>query len=256
VDLSAAVEGVEVPSPCGGRAFLVEKPVGKLDETAARVGEQLRDKLERSDSGLRRRLCLLAETGELSPGDVIFLDVETAGLSNAPLFLIGTMVWEDGGLVVRQYFARNDAEESAVTSLFIEAARSKQMLISFNGKSFDWPFVRTRAAANAVRCPIAPAVDRLPAQVRRASRTPSGEPGPPGGCISWSVGRWQAGGSAVPGGRSGVAEGDMGTELAAVLLPPLPADDGDRQRVDGEDATLAGRLVVEGELLHILGDLL
>ena len=156
VDLAEAVQGVEVRSGCGGRAFLVEKPVSKIDKTAAIVGEELRDRLEREDSGLRRRLCAVAETSEMSLNDVIFFDVETAGLNSAPLFLIGTMVWEDGGLVVRQYFARDYAEESAVTSLFIDEARCKGMLVSFNGKSFDWPFVRTRAAANAVGCPIPP----------------------------------------------------------------------------------------------------
>jgi uncharacterized protein YprB with RNaseH-like and TPR domain len=170
VNLTEAVEGIEIIAPSGGRAFLVEKAVGKLHETGARVGEQLRERLERDDSNLRRRLCMLAESSELSLSDVIFLDVETAGLTSAPLFLIGTMAWEGGGLVVRQYFARDYAEERAVTSLFVEDVRRKGMLVSFNGKSFDWPFVRTRAAANGIGCPVSPAHFDLLHESRRIWR--------------------------------------------------------------------------------------
>ena len=36
--------------------------------------------------------------------DSLFLDLETTGLQSTPLFLIGAMTWEDGELVVRQYF--------------------------------------------------------------------------------------------------------------------------------------------------------
>jgi hypothetical protein len=84
------------------------------------------------------------------PDDVLFVDLETTGLGSTPLFLIGTMGWEGGGLVVRQYFARNYAEEPAVVRLFLDLLRRKPLLVSFNGKSFDMPYVRVRAAANGL----------------------------------------------------------------------------------------------------------
>jgi uncharacterized protein YprB with RNaseH-like and TPR domain len=164
VDLAQAVQGVEVPSPCGGRAFLVERPFSASDiasdsatgSTAARVGEALRAELARRDSALRRRLCAAAGARRLAAEDLVFLDIETAGLTSAPLFLIGTMVWGGAGLVVTQYFARDYSEESAVTSLFLDRAAGKRLLVSFNGKSFDLPFIKTRAAANALPCDFSP----------------------------------------------------------------------------------------------------
>ncbi|MHC5033463.1 MAG: ribonuclease H-like domain-containing protein, partial [Planctomycetota bacterium] len=82
--------------------------------------------------------------------DLIFLDLEATGLAGTPLFLVGTMVWEDEGFVVRQYFARDYSEERAVISLFLGVVARKRLLVSFNGKSFDLPYVRVRAAANGL----------------------------------------------------------------------------------------------------------
>jgi uncharacterized protein YprB with RNaseH-like and TPR domain len=44
----------------------------------------------------------------------VFLDLETCGLSNAPVFLAGTMHWNGSDYVVRQYFARDYSEEPAL----------------------------------------------------------------------------------------------------------------------------------------------
>lgn len=60
------------------------------------------------------------------------------------------MFWQDDDLVVRQYLARDYAEEPAATRLFLEHAADARLLVSFNGKSFDAPYLRARAAANAV----------------------------------------------------------------------------------------------------------
>jgi uncharacterized protein YprB with RNaseH-like and TPR domain len=156
VDLAQAVEGVEISSPCGGRAFLIERPVSASDTAAKQIGEALHAELARRGSPLRRRLCEAAGARRLAVEDLVFLDIETAGLTSAPLFLIGTMMWDGAGLVVRQYFARDYSEESAVTSLFLDRAAGKQLLVSFNGKSFDLPFIKTRAAANALPCDFSP----------------------------------------------------------------------------------------------------
>jgi uncharacterized protein YprB with RNaseH-like and TPR domain len=60
------------------------------------------------------------------------------------------MTWEGGDFVIRQYLARHYGEEAAATALFLDLAVDKRLLVSFNGKSFDIPYVRTRAAACAV----------------------------------------------------------------------------------------------------------
>jgi len=151
VDLAAAVDGAEVEAPHGGRAFLIASDVRELEE-AGGLCEGFHAALTRAGSSARRWLAAMGEPRAFRPEDVLFLDLETTGLTGTPLFLIGTMVWEDGGLVVRQYFARTYAEERAVLSLFFDRAATKKLLVSFNGKTFDLPYVRVRAAANALAC--------------------------------------------------------------------------------------------------------
>jgi len=158
VDLAAAVKGEEVAGPRGGRAFLITSDIREIEEAPA-LCNTFRDCLLRDGSNLRRWLGVMCGTDRAAPEDVIFVDLETTGLGSTPLFLIGTMTWEAGGLVVRQYFARNYAEEPAVISLFLACTARKNLLVSFNGKSFDLPYVRVRSAAN--RIPFEIALDHL-----------------------------------------------------------------------------------------------
>jgi len=79
------------------------------------------------------------------------------GLGSTPLFLIGTLALEDSLLVARQYLARDYAEERAVIALFAESLRDRRLLVTFNGKSFDLPYVRVRSSYHR-----APALPELP----------------------------------------------------------------------------------------------
>jgi hypothetical protein len=77
----------------------------------------------------------------------LFLDTETTGLAGGTgtyAFLVGIAWWDAGGLQVEQFFLRDLDEEH---SLLLElAARMEQrpVLVTFNGKSFDWPLLETR----------------------------------------------------------------------------------------------------------------
>ncbi|OPZ84518.1 MAG: hypothetical protein BWY76_01808 [bacterium ADurb.Bin429] len=96
------------------------------------------------------------------------MDLETTGLAHSPLFLIGAMVWDGGDFVIRQYLARHYGEEAAVTALFLDLACEKRLFVSFNGKSFDLPYVRTRAAACGIPCALDAAHLDLLHECRRA----------------------------------------------------------------------------------------
>ncbi len=77
----------------------------------------------------------------------VFLDTETSGLAGGTgtiVFLTGVGRFEDGHFVVRQYFARHPAEEWAYLPHLQELLRRAQGIVSFNGKSFDLPLLRTR----------------------------------------------------------------------------------------------------------------
>ena len=89
----------------------------------------------------------------LAPEDLLFCDIETTGLSSAePLFLIGTMRFIEGDARLQLYLARHPNEEKAILEAFGAHLRAKT-LVTFNGKSFDWPFIEGRANRNLVRLP-------------------------------------------------------------------------------------------------------
>src|SRR5499427_4378542 len=83
------------------------------------------------------------------PAKWLFLDTETTGLSGGTgtyAFLIGLAWWDAGGLQVEQFFMRDFTEEYSL--LFELAARlaERPVLLTFNGKSFDWPLLENRFA--------------------------------------------------------------------------------------------------------------
>ena len=77
----------------------------------------------------------------------LFLDTETTGLaggSGTYAFLVGIAWWEGGGLEIEQFFLRECSEERALLLALGERIREHPVLITFNGKSFDWPLLETR----------------------------------------------------------------------------------------------------------------
>jgi len=80
------------------------------------------------------------------------IDTETAGLHGRPLFLIGLARCRGDDMVLTQYFARSYAEERALLSQLASVLGELTLLISFNGKAFDWPFVRDRMVYHRLCC--------------------------------------------------------------------------------------------------------
>ncbi|MBI3405675.1 MAG: ribonuclease H-like domain-containing protein, partial [Acidobacteria bacterium] len=77
----------------------------------------------------------------------LFLDTETTGLAGGTgtyAFLIGLAWWDANGLQVEQLFMRDYAEEHAVLLALTERLAERRVLVTFNGRSFDWPLLETR----------------------------------------------------------------------------------------------------------------
>jgi uncharacterized protein YprB with RNaseH-like and TPR domain len=73
------------------------------------------------------------------------LDLETCGFAGSMVFLVGA-VWQVGqALVVDQLLARDYAEEKAILQTLWQIASRNRVLVTFNGKSFDWPMVHDRS---------------------------------------------------------------------------------------------------------------
>jgi tetratricopeptide (TPR) repeat protein len=81
------------------------------------------------------------------PDQWLFLDTETTGLaggSGTYAFLVGIAWWEDGGLEIEQFFLRDYNEERALLLALRERIAEHPVVVTFNGKSFDWPLLETR----------------------------------------------------------------------------------------------------------------
>ncbi len=81
------------------------------------------------------------------PQQWLFLDTETTGIvggTGTYPFLIGIAWWDAGGLEVEQFFMREHSEEHSVLVALAERMAERRVLVTFNGKSFDWPLLETR----------------------------------------------------------------------------------------------------------------
>ena len=88
---------------------------------------------------------------EVDPKRLLFLDIETCGLTATPVFLIGTMHLDrDNRFRLSQFFARDYAEEAHLLCHLAEFLRDFDVLVTFNGKSFDWPYLVDRAVYHSV----------------------------------------------------------------------------------------------------------
>ncbi|MBP7746460.1 MAG: ribonuclease H-like domain-containing protein [Phycisphaerae bacterium] len=81
----------------------------------------------------------------------MILDIETGGFSGAPVFLIGLALLDDRPLRVRQFLARDYPEEEAILRALARLTTERDTWVTFNGKSFDEPFLRDRATIHRVR---------------------------------------------------------------------------------------------------------
>ena len=81
------------------------------------------------------------------PEKWLFLDTETTGLAGGTgtyAFLIGLAWWDAGGLQVEQFFMRDFAEEHSLLQELSRRLKERPVLVTFNGKSFDWPLLENR----------------------------------------------------------------------------------------------------------------
>src|ERR1700720_3087408 len=81
------------------------------------------------------------------PAKWLFLDTETTGLAGGTgtyPFLVGIAWWDGGGLQVEQFFMRDFAEEHSLLHELAARLAARPVLVTFNGKSFDWPLLENR----------------------------------------------------------------------------------------------------------------
>jgi len=93
------------------------------------------------------------------PRGALYLDTETTGLAGGTgtvAFLVGLAWWDTQGLVLEQLLVRALGEEAPMLARVRERLAGASMLVTFNGKSFDMPLLRTRFAMARMDPPPAP----------------------------------------------------------------------------------------------------
>ncbi|MCD8218048.1 MAG: ribonuclease H-like domain-containing protein [Clostridiales bacterium] len=80
--------------------------------------------------------------------DMLLFDIETTGLSPAQnhIYCIGCGYLSGEEVVIELFFAENKMEEKPVLEAFLELLSTHSIVITFNGTTFDLPFVQKRMA--------------------------------------------------------------------------------------------------------------
>lgn len=151
VALEDAVVGTALAAPVGPDYYHIELAAVDLDACARELHAGFLPLIGHPEGAAAERIAAVCRAQRLAPAEALFLDIETTGLGNTPLFLIGTMECGPEGFVFRQYFARDYSEEMSILSAFSERLSSARMIVTFNGKSFDVPYIENRAVATGVR---------------------------------------------------------------------------------------------------------
>ncbi|MGZ3417602.1 MAG: ribonuclease H-like domain-containing protein [Polyangiales bacterium] len=123
------------------------------------------------------------------PSGVLYLDTEATGLAGGTgtiPFLVGLAWWEGGELFAEQLLLRRLGEEAPILARVGERLAKASMLVSFNGKAFDMPLLRTRFVMNRLELPKEPPhldLVHLARRVHRAVRGRGGEGDPSSGPV-------------------------------------------------------------------------
>ncbi len=125
-------------------------------DMAVRLARTLRGHVATTAGGrvviVERRMALPVDLGPLvdlpEPIDpdqpIVFLDTETTGLGTAAgtlPFLVALARWQGADLVVRQLLLPDHPDEPALLDLLARHLPPGVVLVTYNGRTFDWPLI-------------------------------------------------------------------------------------------------------------------
>lgn len=143
-----------------GQHWQITVPIDRLWQDGAKLvaarQEFLRRQLAAATTAVEPSLVLHPEFAAFInalPDRALALDLETCGLAGSALFLSGLLRNIDGCPTVELLFARSYAEEAAVLWSLWQIVANHDVLLTFNGKSFDWPMVVERSVRHRLPIP-------------------------------------------------------------------------------------------------------
>lgn len=143
-NLDPFLHGQELETPYGPcyvveKHFVIGEPWGNYNISAV--------ERELSSDGLK--ILGVGDIPALTAERTLFLDTETTGLAGGTgtyAFLVGTGRFTTGGFLVKQFLMRDYNEELALLYAVDQELQTADAIVSFNGKTFDIPLLRTRFA--------------------------------------------------------------------------------------------------------------
>lgn len=73
-----------------------------------------------------------------------FMDIETLGLFNVPIILIGVAEIKNNNIISTQYLVKDLVQEPASLEAYLSHLDETSAHVTFNGKFFDVPYIRNR----------------------------------------------------------------------------------------------------------------
>jgi uncharacterized protein len=98
------------------------------------------------------------EYQNLAKTNLVFLDTETSGLSGGVgtfVFMVGLGYFCEEGLQVIQLFMRNPGDEAGLLAYLDQVLTPFEVLVTFNGKSFDIPVLNHRYTLHRLSSSVA-----------------------------------------------------------------------------------------------------
>ncbi len=86
--------------------------------------------------------------------DFAIVDIETLGLSERPIILLGIAKPKKNRFCVSQFLLRDIQDEPSAIHELVSQLDSDTSLITFNGKSFDIPYIKQRLAYYGLDAPL------------------------------------------------------------------------------------------------------
>jgi hypothetical protein len=142
----------------------------------ARVGRAPLYAALHADPAMLALLALDPVLAGCDPRRALYLDTETTGLAGGTgtvPFLLG-LAWldpETNLFVLEQVLLRRLGEEAPILDLLTERLAQASMIVTYNGKAFDMPLLRTRYVMNRVPKPVEPPHLDLVHMARRIHKT-------------------------------------------------------------------------------------
>jgi len=85
--------------------------------------------------------------------ELLFIDIETKNLSSETgIITAGIGFFENENFIIKQFTILNDAAEYEILNEFLKYLENKKLFVTFNGKTFDIPFLENRFGYYAIDC--------------------------------------------------------------------------------------------------------